>query len=323
MTPSFLAHLNVKALLGVEGVSEFEHLRARQIGRYLSYAVLIALLVVVVQLVLDYSGHQDHSPFLSIGVWIVFTLELCVNMLVVKNKKRYLLHNWLNGVIILVAFPWLGVGQDWAVLFRSLRLLLFLRIILNAYWSFVALLRQNSFGLVLFGALVFVVVAGAIFSVIERMSFVDGVWYALVTITTVGYGDLVPLTDTGRIFGAVLIVVGVMLFSLVTANVSAFLIGSEQKNREKEILTQVRIMQSHLEQMSETSEQRTARVLEHVSDHLDRLEHRIESLHVQSHEKNVRYHEAKIQQENELLFLKVKAENKKLLAEVKQLIEHS
>jgi len=315
-----LPRINIKALLGVEGVSEFENLKARQVGRYFSFIVLIALLIVVVQLVLDYSGRKYQS-ILSIGVWSVFTLEFCVNMLLVTNRKRYLLHNWLNGVIILVAYPWMDVGQDWAVLFRSLRLFLFLRIILNVFWSVVDLLRQNSFGMVLFGAFVFIIVSGTIFSVIEQVTFVDGVWYALVTITTVGYGDMVPLTDTGRIYGAVLILVGVMLFSLVTANVSAFLIGAEQKNREKEILTQVRLMQTHLEQLSVTNEQHMARVLEQVSNHIIGLEHRIESLHNQSHERNVHYHDAKIQQENEQLLLKLKAENKKLFVALERLLK--
>ncbi len=323
MTFQAFNRINIKAVLGVEGVSEAEPSKARQIGRYFSFLVLIALLVVVVQLVLDYAGHQQHQSILSIGVWSVFVLEFGVNLLFVTNRKRYLLHNWLNALIIIIALPWWEVSHDWAVLFRSLRLFLFLRIILNVFGAFVALLRQNSFGLVLFGAMVFIIVAGSIFSVIEKVDFVDGVWYALVTITTVGYGDLVPLTDTGRLFGAALIVIGVMLFSLVTANVSAFLIGAEQKNREKEILKQVRLMQTHLEQLSENNEQRMARVLEHVSDHLDQLEHRIESLHLQSHERHVLYHDAKIQQENEQLFLKVKAENKKLIADVKRLLADS
>lgn len=323
MTLQGLNRINLKALLGVEGVSNLETATARKVGRYFSFLVLIALLVVVVQLVLDYSDIQDHYPLLSIGVWSVFVLEFGVNLLLVTNRKRYLVHNWLNAVIIIIALPWWDVSHDWAVLFRSLRLFLALRILLNVFGAFVSLLRQNSFGLVLLGAFVFIIVAGSIFSVIENVTFVDGVWYALVTTTTVGYGDLVPLTDSGRIFGAILIVVGVMLFSLVTANVSAFLIGAEQRNREKEILKQVWLMQSHLERLSENNEQRMARVLEHVSTHLDQLERRIESLHLQSHERNVVYHDAKIQQENEQLFLKMKAENQKLLDEVKRLLNRS
>lgn len=240
--------LNLKALLGVEGVSSQENERAVRIGGYISYVVLIGLLLVIVQIVIDYSdAHLVEWEATTIIVWMIFAGELVVNLILVDNKIRYLKHNWLNVVIVIIAFPWIEYGKEWAPLVRMLRLLLFMRVMSDIIWDVIKVLRRNNFGMVLLSALVFVVVSGAIFSAIENTEFAKGLWYALVTITTVGYGDVVPVTDHGKVFGAVLIMVGVVLFSLVTANISAFLIGSEQGRTEKDILHYVKLVKDHLD----------------------------------------------------------------------------
>lgn len=48
----------------------------------------------------------------------------------------------------------------------------------------------------------------------------DALWWSLVTVTTVGYGDIAPVTTTGRIIAAVLMLVGISLFGIVTANIA-------------------------------------------------------------------------------------------------------
>lgn len=50
----------------------------------------------------------------------------------------------------------------------------------------------------------------------------DGMWWAWVTVTTVGYGDIVPVSGPGRILAGILMLIGMGLFSLFTANFSAF-----------------------------------------------------------------------------------------------------
>ena len=55
----------------------------------------------------------------------------------------------------------------------------------------------------------------------------DGMWYSWVTISHTGYGDIVPKTAAGRFFGAILIFFGMVLVTVFTANLSAFLIGGD------------------------------------------------------------------------------------------------
>ena len=85
-------------------------------------------------------------------------------------------------------------------------------------------------------AAIVVVLAGIIVTRLDTsMGTVwDGMWYSWVTISHTGYGDIVPKTPAARLFGGVLILLGVVLFTVLTASLSAFLIGTEVEKVEKE-----------------------------------------------------------------------------------------
>jgi voltage-gated potassium channel len=56
-------------------------------------------------------------------------------------------------------------------------------------------------------------------------------WWSVQTVTTVGYGDVVPTSDAGRSIAAVLMIVGVAFVTLVTASISAAFVGRVQRRR--------------------------------------------------------------------------------------------
>ncbi len=69
----------------------------------------------------------------------------------------------------------------------------------------------------------------------ERMSdgsiqtYFDGLWWAITTVTTVGYGDLVPVTVQGRMIGILLQIVGAMSFGIIIAMISNYLNRSQEE----------------------------------------------------------------------------------------------
>ena len=77
------------------------------------------------------------------------------------------------------------------------------------------------FGLVfVFGTLTFVLEHG---SNPQFKEFSDGLWWAFVTLTTVGYGDVVPATSGGRVVAVMTMIFGIIVYSLVVANITVFL----------------------------------------------------------------------------------------------------
>lgn len=94
-------------------------------------------------------------------------------------------------------------------------------------------IRHNRFLLILiFATLSLLFLGSSLFYVIERehlKSYFDALWWIVVTVTSVGYGDIVPNTGIGRVIGIFVIGVGFMLISVTTAILSSFLISKSMK----------------------------------------------------------------------------------------------
>ncbi len=76
------------------------------------------------------------------------------------------------------------------------------------------------------------VIGGVMVWITDRSDFPSlgrGLWWALQTVTTVGYGDVVPTTTTGRVIGAVVMLSGIAFLTVITASVTAALIEAARK----------------------------------------------------------------------------------------------
>lgn len=250
-------------LIGMNGVSAEENTRARRMGTvFEAPMLLLAIWVVVIWYIERKSLVSANFVWTSdIIVWGFFLLETVVLTRLVDNKKRHLLSNWMNLVIIVAGLPVILEDNALAPVLRSFRLLLLLALFINMFSTLRVFLARNNLGITLGIALSLMVIVGIFISVIDPSieTPMDGLWWAWVTVTTVGYGDIVPTSPGGRVVGSVLILVGFGLFSLITASISAFLITRE----EEEVIDREEILMEKLT---------------HISDKLENLERRLEAL---------------------------------------------
>jgi len=112
------------------------------------------------------------------------------------------------------------------------------------------------------------VLAGFVVTIIDRKDFPtfgDGVWWAIVTLGTVGYGDIVPHSAWGRFVGSIVIVVGVTFIAFLTATVtSAFIASDEQVARQSEL------------ERTQAVEEETRTLLRELKTQLDAIEAKLD-----------------------------------------------
>ncbi len=100
--------------------------------------------------------------------------------------------------------------------------------------------------------LFFIVLFGFIFFITEPdvKSFSDGLWWALVTITTVGYGDITPMTSIGRLVASALMFLGLGLIASLTAVISVkFIQNFVDHHTNDDVLEKLEDMQKDIDEI--------------------------------------------------------------------------
>lgn len=244
-------------VLGITGVDADENRRALVWAHKLEWPILLVALWIPVQWYLEETGtvSMDVSRIFDWAIWLVFCFETCLLTSLVRNKRRYLINNWMNLVIIFGGLPLEWTYTPLVGVLRNLRLLLMIYLLIRVFRRLRRFLAQGRVGPTLVIALIVVVTSGIIVTRLDPSmgSVWDGMWWAWVTVSHTGYGDIVPKNGAGRFFGALLILLGVVLVSLLTANLSAFIIGGEVEKVEKE-------------------ERKEEVLLQQVSERLERIE---------------------------------------------------
>jgi len=96
---------------------------------------------------------------------------------------------------------------------------------------------RRIFPLLLVVTVALALLAGFVATLVDRQDFPSfgiGIWWAIVTLATVGYGDVVPTTAGGKIVGSATIIVGVTFLSFLTATVTSLFVSTEQDERAAE-----------------------------------------------------------------------------------------
>ncbi|MGY1751104.1 potassium channel family protein [Modestobacter sp. SYSU DS0511] len=163
---------------------------------------------------------QTTLTVVTLAAWPVFGADYLIRLVLAEQRWRFVRQNWIDGLAVLLP------------LLRPLRIVSLVRVarVLDRKLT-VSLHGRVAWYVTLIALLISFMASLAVLDA-ERdapgaviTTYGDAVWWAVATITTVGYGDLYPVTAEGRLVAVLLMVGGIALLGVVTAAVASWFVG--------------------------------------------------------------------------------------------------
>jgi len=226
--------------------------RSEAIQKRFEWPVIFAALLTIPLVLIQESSLPQPWP--TIGsvlnwiTWLVFATEVVVMLWVVPQRWVWARSHLLDVLVTVLTPPFAPAAWQAGRVYRVVRLLRLLRVFsLRRMLSFdgVKLAALTAVSTVIIGG---IAVANIESTAKEPWTAWDGIWWAVTTVTTVGYGGLEPHTDSGRIIASAIMIVGIGFVALFTAFIADRFVAS-QRETEKQILTELREIREKLERL--------------------------------------------------------------------------
>ena len=223
-------------------------------GRIESFLYTLVVFACLLTMPVIFYQWQGVSSALLVAadwcVWTIFVIEYGVLLMLAPDRKRYIAGNWLNAGIIILSFPQLPAVMGFVRLARLTRILRLFLVAAKGLRTMKLMVSQKSFLYVLSVTAFLVLVAAQLFHMLEPIpgGFADGLWWAVVTTTTVGYGDITPETAGGRLVAVMLMLAGTALIATIAASISAYFIGAERTEEYEDIKSRLDRIERRLEE---------------------------------------------------------------------------
>jgi voltage-gated potassium channel len=211
----------------------------------LIFAIIISIVLVMLESVESFDS--KYHNFLNISEWIItilFTLEYIARVISIKKPSKYIFSFY--GVIDLLAtipkyLSFIFVGSHALIALRALRLLRVFRILkLARYLSAATVLTKSlkasrlKISVFLLTVFILTIILGTIMYLIEGpkngfTSIPYSMYWAIVTLTTVGYGDISPHTPFGQLIASLVMILGYGIIAVPTGIVTSEMSRLDQK----------------------------------------------------------------------------------------------
>jgi len=189
-----------------------------RLRRPMTVLALVFTVALVIELSRDLEPWASRLLLVVNGlIWLAFALEYVWLLRLAPDPGRYVRTHVLDLVIVLL--PMLRP-------LRALRVLRLFAVAVRSWRQVFSVLRHRGLGKIISSVGALMLVGGLITFVLEPETFTtvgDAVWWVLVTSTTVGYGDFAPVGGPARFVAVIVMIVGIGLVGVVTANIVDFM----------------------------------------------------------------------------------------------------
>lgn len=207
-------------------------------------SICILAIVSVVLAVIDFNqGLSPTEKSIDQIIYLIFVVDYFVRLGISQSKKKFFKGNLMDLIAIIPFSSTLRIFRTFKIfkVFRTFKFVKILRLTkLVRVGSVIGrlavkakrFLNTNGFKYVLMLSVFAILIATFLMMYLEKMNFQDALWWSFVTTTTVGYGDLSPVTGMGRIVAALLMLVGIGLIGSLTSSITTFFISPEEEKEK-------------------------------------------------------------------------------------------
>ncbi|HIW96773.1 MAG TPA: potassium channel family protein [Candidatus Corynebacterium gallistercoris] len=211
-----------------EGASRQRRWEARAEGPML--LISVAFLILFAWTTLG-TADDKWTNFAEVGMWltwVAFAVDYLVRLVLAENRWRwFFVHIWELALVILP-------------MFRALRILRVVPILVLLQRYSATQQRVSVAMYTAAGSFLLILVAALSIYDLEHAdpdsqinNFGDAIWWSFVTVTTVGYGDIAPVSSSGRILAVFLMFAGIAIFGVVSVTVASWLIEQVESSSQQ------------------------------------------------------------------------------------------
>lgn len=225
-------------------MSEPSEKKSRFILLYDLFFCSLALVAVYLSVYDLTTGCSDFQIKIDNCITLIFVVDYFARLAIARDKKDFLKQNILDLIAII---PFTSLFKIFRVLkiLKVLKALKFLKLArLSVYFArfykrVKFFFEINGLKYMVFASITCIIAGGIAIHFVEDMSVFDGIWWSFVTATTVGYGDISPVSPAGRVIAAILMIVGIGLIGSVTSTITALFFQRHETAKEKNIKSEL------------------------------------------------------------------------------------
>lgn len=220
----------------------------------------ILVIIVCAIMILTEFGNFDSNTIEIFNIidkiiWGIFVIDYLVRFLISPSKIEFIKNNKID-LISIIPFNSLFKSLRIFKVFRLMKVSKMSKLLkVVKFFKFSTLifkfkaraekfLKTNNFNYVIYITVITILLGAIGLSISENKSLRDSLWWSFVTTTTVGYGDISPSTNLGRIIASILMIVGIGFVGMLTGTIATFFLNNvvkENKTYKDEVIENIKL----------------------------------------------------------------------------------